>query len=64
MWSPGLSWDPVLKKEGEEFPLWFSGLRTRHSVCEDAGSIPDLDHQVKDLRLQMQFGAFVTVAAG
>ena len=31
-----------------EFPLWFSGLRTRHTVCEDAGSIADLDQWVKD----------------
>ena len=24
------------------FPLWLSGLRALHSVCEDAGSIPGL----------------------
>ena len=32
----------------EEFPLWVSGFRTRHSVCEDAGSIPGLAPWVKD----------------
>ena len=25
-----------------EFPLWLGGLRTRHSVREDAGLIPGL----------------------
>ena len=25
-----------------EFPLWLSGLRTWHNVCEDAGLIPGL----------------------
>ena len=29
-----------------EFPLWLRGLRTQHSVHEDAGSIPGLDQQV------------------
>ena len=32
-----------------EFPLWLSGLRTQHSVCEDAGSIHGLTLWVKDL---------------
>ena len=35
----------------QEFPLWLSGLRTRHSVSEDVGSIPDLAH---NLRCQSQ----------
>ena len=34
-----------------EFPLGFSGLRTQHSFCEDAGSIPALIQWVKDLAL-------------
>ena len=29
-------------------PLWVSGLRTLHSVCEDAGWIPGLPEVVKD----------------
>ena len=34
-----------------EFPLWLSRLRTQHSVCEDAGSIPGLTYWVEDLAL-------------
>ena len=30
------------KTKVQEFPLWFGGLRPQRSVCEDAGSIPDL----------------------
>ena len=44
------SWGP-LKAEPEEFPLWPSGLRTQHSVCEDAGLIPGLAQCIKDLAL-------------
>ena len=29
-----------LRKQLKEFPLWLSGLRTRHNVHEDSGSIP------------------------
>ena len=32
-----------------EFLLWFSGLITWYSVCEDAGTIPGLAEWVKDL---------------
>ena len=34
-----------------EFPLLLSGLRTQHSVCEDAGSIPGLAQWIKNLVL-------------
>ena len=34
-----------------EFPLQLSGLRTRHSVYEDGGSIPGLTQWLKDLVL-------------
>ena len=34
-----------------EFPLWFSKLRTKHSLCEDAGLIPSLAQGVKDTAL-------------
>ena len=45
---PGQPWDvpqatrPVEEPEPREFPLWFSGLRTQCSLCEDEGSIPGL----------------------
>jgi len=54
----------------QEFSLWLSGLRTWHSLCEDAGSIPCLSglrtlccHKLW-CRPQMQFasGVAVTVA--
>ena len=35
----------------EGFSLWFSELRTRHSLCEDARLIPGLAQWVKDLVL-------------
>ena len=31
-----------------EFPLWLSGLRTQHSVCEDETSISGLAQWAKD----------------
>ena len=34
-----------------ELPLWLNRLRTQHSVCENAGSIPGLVQSVKDLAL-------------
>ena len=35
----------------EEFPLYFSGLRTQHSVHEDVSSTLGLDHWIQDLVL-------------
>ena len=40
--------DSVTYKSKWEFPLWLSGLRTQHSVCEDADLIPGLAQWVKD----------------
>ena len=34
-----------------EFPLWLSGLRTGHSLCEDVGSIPGLAQWVSGASL-------------
>ena len=41
----------ILKGLKSEFLLRLSGLRTRHSVCEDVGSIPGLTQCVKGLVL-------------
>ena len=45
-----------------EFLLWLSRLSTRHCLCEDAGLIPGLSQQVKDLVL-LQAVAQVTDVA-
>ena len=47
------------KKKGKEFPLWLSGFRPQHSVCEDAVSTPGLVRWVKDPVL-LQGGAWLT----
>ena len=59
----------MLKTWFLEFPLGLSGLRTQHSVCEDAGLIPGLSQWDKDLMLvwlgcrpQMQLGSGIVVA--
>ena len=41
----------LVDKDNREFLLWLSGLRTRHSVCEDVGSVPSPTQWVKDLAL-------------
>ena len=48
--EPALKWGGGGGGSGE-FLLWLSGLRTLHSVREDAGSIPGLAQWVKDLAL-------------
>ena len=45
-------WVGGWKKERKEILLWFSGLRTQCSICEDASSIPGLTQWVKNLALQ------------
>ena len=40
-----------LQLEKLELPLWLSGLRIQHSVCEDVGSIPGLAQWVEGLVL-------------
>ena len=37
----------TLKSEQLEFPVWLSGLRTQHSLCEDVVPIPGLAQWVK-----------------
>ena len=36
------------RKKISEFPLWLSGLRSRHCLCEVGGLIPGLVQWVKD----------------
>ena len=54
-----------IKLKSEVLPLWLSGLRTQHSVCEDMGSIPDLAQCINDLALpqaQIQLRSSTAVA--
>ena len=44
-------WKVSFKTQPQEFLLWLSELRTRHSVCEDVFSIPGFTSWVKDLAL-------------
>ena len=38
----------LVYKELLAFPLWLSGLRTQHSLCENADSIPGVAQGIKD----------------
>ena len=49
----------VFKAAELEFSLQLSGLKTRHSVCEDVDSIPGPTQWVKDPALQ-QAGPEIT----
>ena len=51
-----------LKNTNVEFPLWLSGLRTQHSLHENAGLIPGLTQWVKNPALP-QAVAWVTDVA-
>ena len=44
---PGAGFTIIIKTKPLEFPLWLGGLRTRHSVREDVGSIPGPTQWVK-----------------
>ena len=55
-WKEKCVYGRLSKNKRREFPLWLSGLRTRHDVCEDAGSIPDLAKWVKKSGIAMSSG--------
>ena len=49
---PTIIQNGLMKNSSQEFLLWLSRLRTRHSVCEDLGLSPGLAQWVnKDLAL-------------
>ena len=51
-WELPYTMGGVIKMGGAlEFPLFLTGLRNQHSVCEDAGLIPGLTQWDKDLPL-------------
>ena len=37
-----------IQSSAEAFPLWLSGLRTCHGLCEDVGLVPGFAQWVKD----------------
>ena len=41
----------MVLNEIKEFPLWLSGLRMQHRICEDVGLISALAQWVEDLAL-------------
>ena len=46
----------------QEFPLWLSGLKTQHCLCDNAGLIPGFTQWVKDPTLPQAVVSVTEVA--